>query len=124
MTRIDIETLLTIIFVLIDAWYQEKGEHLLAGKTGHKPEFGDSEMMILMVVEDYVPYPAETPYLGYIRANHGGLFPKPLDQSAKGIVYGRNVIHHDDPAGMTQALMAIVHDDETPKDAMNYIGAS
>jgi fructose-bisphosphate aldolase, class I len=28
---------------------------------------------------------------------------------ASGLVYGRNVIQHADPAGMTQALMAIVH---------------
>jgi len=24
-------------------------------------------------------------------------------------VYGRNVIQHDDPAGMTRSLMAVVH---------------
>lgn len=28
---------------------------------------------------------------------------------AAGIVYGRNVIQHDDPAGMTRRLMAVVH---------------
>jgi len=28
---------------------------------------------------------------------------------AAGIVYGRNVIQHPDPAGMTRRLMAIVH---------------
>jgi DhnA family fructose-bisphosphate aldolase class Ia len=28
---------------------------------------------------------------------------------AAGIVYGRNVIQHDDPAGMTRSLMAVVH---------------
>ena len=31
-------------------------------------------------------------------------------QGAAGIVYGRNVIQHENPAGMTRALMAIVHD--------------
>jgi fructose-bisphosphate aldolase, class I len=30
-------------------------------------------------------------------------------QGAAGIVYGRNVIQHDDPAAMTRALMAVVH---------------
>jgi DhnA family fructose-bisphosphate aldolase class Ia len=30
---------------------------------------------------------------------------------AAGIVYGRNVIQHPDPAGITKALMAIVHGD-------------
>ncbi|MBO7747659.1 aldolase [Paenibacillus sp. MWE-103] len=32
-----------------------------------------------------------------------------MRQGASGIVYGRNVIQHPDPAGMTNALMAIVH---------------
>jgi DhnA family fructose-bisphosphate aldolase class Ia len=32
-----------------------------------------------------------------------------MRQGASGIVYGRNIIHHPDPRGMTQALMAIVH---------------
>lgn len=81
MTSIDIETLLTIIYVLVDDWYQETGKHLLKGKVGRKPEFSDSEVITLLVAEDYMPYPAETQYLGYIRANHGSLFPKLLDQS-------------------------------------------
>src|SRR5690606_32906459 len=34
-----------------------------------------------------------------------------MKQGAKGIVYGRNVVQHLDPGGMTRALMAIVHDD-------------
>jgi DhnA family fructose-bisphosphate aldolase class Ia len=32
-----------------------------------------------------------------------------MEQGAAGIVYGRNVIQHADPAGMTRALMDIVH---------------
>jgi DhnA family fructose-bisphosphate aldolase class Ia len=33
-----------------------------------------------------------------------------LEQGAAGIVYGRNIIQHDDPVGMTRALMAMLHD--------------
>ena len=33
-----------------------------------------------------------------------------MQQGAAGIVYGRNVVQHDDPAGMTRALMAVVHE--------------
>ena len=33
-----------------------------------------------------------------------------MGQGAAGIVYGRNVIQHDDPAAMTKALMAMVHE--------------
>ncbi|MEM1267417.1 MAG: aldolase, partial [Pseudomonadota bacterium] len=44
-----------------------------------------------------------------------------MDQGAKGIVYGRNVIHHATPAGMTRALMAIVHDRASVADALAMI---
>lgn len=33
-----------------------------------------------------------------------------LEQGAAGIVYGRNIIQHDNPGGMTRALMAMLHD--------------
>jgi hypothetical protein len=81
MTSIDIETLLTILFVVIDDWYQSKGQYLLKGKVGRKAEFSDSEVITLMIAEEYIPYPGETQFLGYIRANHLKLFPKLLDQS-------------------------------------------
>lgn len=45
-----------------------------------------------------------------------------MKQGAKGIVYGRNVIQHPDPAGMTRALMAVVHDGATPEAALAMIG--
>ena len=44
-----------------------------------------------------------------------------MEQGASGIVYGRNVIQHENPAGMTRALMAVVHDGVTPNEAMNYL---
>ena len=44
-----------------------------------------------------------------------------IGQGARGIVYGRNVVQHDNPAGMTKALMAIVHDGATPEAAMKFI---
>ncbi|MFZ4813385.1 MAG: class I fructose-bisphosphate aldolase [Phototrophicaceae bacterium] len=46
-----------------------------------------------------------------------------MQQGAKGIVYGRNVIQHPQPAGMTRALMAVVHDGLTPDAALALIGA-
>ncbi len=45
-----------------------------------------------------------------------------MAQGARGIVYGRNVIQHADPAGMTRALMAIVHDGATPEAALAMLG--
>ena len=45
---IDIETLFTIVFVLVDDWYRAYAVYLLKGKRGAKPEFSDSEVITLM----------------------------------------------------------------------------
>jgi DhnA family fructose-bisphosphate aldolase class Ia len=44
-----------------------------------------------------------------------------MGQGASGIVYGRNVIQHRNPAGMTKALMSIVHDGASVESAMKYL---
>lgn len=44
-----------------------------------------------------------------------------IKQGAAGIVYGRNIIQHSDPAGMTRALMAIVHEGATASSAATLI---
>lgn len=44
-----------------------------------------------------------------------------MQQGVKGIVYGRNVIQHPNPAGMTRALMAIVHEKATPEEAAKFL---
>ncbi|HVT30118.1 MAG TPA: hypothetical protein VHE81_19045 [Lacipirellulaceae bacterium] len=44
-----------------------------------------------------------------------------IEQGASGIVYGRNVIQHDDPRGMIRALMAIVHENVDVQTAMTYL---
>jgi DhnA family fructose-bisphosphate aldolase class Ia len=49
---------------------------------------------------------------------------KLMKQGAAGIVYGRNIIQHADPAGMTKALMAIVHEGAKAADAAKLIHSS
>jgi DhnA family fructose-bisphosphate aldolase class Ia len=44
-----------------------------------------------------------------------------MQQGARGIVYGRNVIQHPKPGAMTRALMSIVHDDATPEQALQMV---
>lgn len=44
-----------------------------------------------------------------------------MQQGAKGIVYGRNVIQHENPPAMTRALMAIVHESATPEAALRIL---
>ena len=44
-----------------------------------------------------------------------------ISQGVSGIVYGRNIIQHRDPAGMTRALMSIVHESASAKEAAKFI---
>lgn len=81
MQSIDFPTLLTIMYVLVDDWYQENATRLLKGKAGAKPVFSDSELITLLLAQDFLPFPGETQFLGYIRANYLELFPKLVEQS-------------------------------------------
>jgi DhnA family fructose-bisphosphate aldolase class Ia len=44
-----------------------------------------------------------------------------IAQGASGIVYGRNVIQHPNPKGITRALMAMVHDGASVESALAMI---
>ena len=44
-----------------------------------------------------------------------------IGQGAAGIVYGRNIIQHENPGGMTRALMSIVHDGATAEGATKLL---
>jgi fructose-bisphosphate aldolase, class I len=46
-----------------------------------------------------------------------------MQQGAMGIVYGRNVIQHAKPTLMTKALMAIVHENAKPEQALAILEA-
>jgi DhnA family fructose-bisphosphate aldolase class Ia len=45
-----------------------------------------------------------------------------LAQGARGIVYGRNVVQHENPSGVTRALMAVLHDKASVDDALGLLG--
>jgi DhnA family fructose-bisphosphate aldolase class Ia len=47
-----------------------------------------------------------------------------IQQGAAGIVYGRNIIQHANPAGMTRALMAIVHEGATALQAAEHLAVA
>lgn len=46
-----------------------------------------------------------------------------IKQGVQGIVYGRNIIQHPNPAGITRALMAMVHDNASTAEALKLIQA-
>ncbi len=49
---------------------------------------------------------------------------KVLEQGAAGVVYGRNIIQHDKPAGITRAIMAILHEDASVDEALRVLAAA
>ncbi|HEY9769114.1 MAG TPA: IS982 family transposase [Coleofasciculaceae cyanobacterium] len=81
MNSINFESLVITIFVLVDDWYLIEGKALKGISPGAKPEMSDSEVMTLALVMDYLPFPGETQFIGFIRANYGHWFPQLLDQS-------------------------------------------
>ena len=81
MESISIVELLLVMYVIIDDWYLIEGQAILKGKAGQKPRFTDSEVITLMLAQDFIPYPGENQYIGYIKANYLELFPKLITQS-------------------------------------------
>ena len=47
-----------------------------------------------------------------------------LTEGAAGIVYGRNIIQHDNPVKITKALLAILHDGFSVDDALTLLSVS
>lgn len=47
-----------------------------------------------------------------------------LEQGASGIVYGRNIIQHERPAAITNALMGVVHQGLSVREATQLLGES
>ncbi len=47
-----------------------------------------------------------------------------LLEGASGIVYGRNIIQHPSPAGITRALMAVVHEGASVEQALELLQAT
>ncbi len=80
MTSISFGDVATIVYVLVDDWYQDYGVRLLQGKAGAKPVCTDSEVITLLLMA-FLPFPGEHPCLGFIRAHSRALFPRLLDQS-------------------------------------------
>lgn len=81
MNSIDVETLLTTILVIVNDQYQKQVKTTTLLNLGVKARMSDSKIMTLALVIDYLPFPGETQYLGFIRGNQRELFPHLLNPS-------------------------------------------
>ncbi|MYC62944.1 MAG: hypothetical protein F4X16_08955 [Caldilineaceae bacterium SB0661_bin_34] len=75
------EDLATVVYVWVDDWYQAHVADGRQGQAGAKPRCSDSEVITLLLLMDFLPFPGETQFLGFVRANHLSLFPHLLSQS-------------------------------------------
>jgi class I fructose-bisphosphate aldolase len=80
-------------------------------------------------VEDYHQVAGDVPVLvrGGGRVDDRTLLERTvavLDQGARGIVYGRNVVQHENPSGITRALMAVLHENASVEDALRLVGGA
>jgi len=69
------DMLFTLVYVLVDDWYQQEGRHLVRSRPGVKPRFSDSEVLTLEVVRDLEGQTKERRWYRTVRANWRTLFP-------------------------------------------------
>ena len=50
---------MTIVHALVDDWYQAHGVRLVQGKADARPVCGDSEVITLLLLMDFLPLPSE-----------------------------------------------------------------
>jgi len=78
---IDTETLVTVVYFIVDNWYLTEGCKYLRDKVGKKPEFTDSEMITFMILKEFLQFKSERKFLGFMHSNHSDMFPDIVDQS-------------------------------------------
>jgi len=91
------DTFLTTLYTLVDDWYQCHAPRLLAGKTGRKPLFSDSEVITLSLAQHWLGIEEEREHLRFIRHNFLPLFPRLISQGqfnrrARGLCWLTNAL--------------------------------
>jgi len=118
---VDIETLFTLVYLIVDDWVKEHPRHTV----GRKASFSDSEVLTLVLMMDFIPYPSERQYLAFIRANYLCLFPKLLDQSqfnirARGLRYSLEQLRKSWLKRLLPELLECLLLDTKPVPVLSY----
>ncbi len=74
------ETFLTTLYTIVDDWYQQHAPRLLAGKSGRKPLFSDSEVITLSIAQHWLAIADEREFLRFVQNNFLPLFPRLVSQ--------------------------------------------
>lgn len=76
MASIPLPDLLTVVYVLVDDWYQTHTLTPARTPPGRKPALSVSETVTILLAMDMVPFPSERGFLAFLRANYPTLFPQ------------------------------------------------
>ena len=69
------DTLFTVVYALVDDWYQQEGRRLVQGRPGVRPRLSDSEVLTLELVRELEGETRERRWYRRVRANWRALFP-------------------------------------------------
>jgi hypothetical protein len=81
----DLDTLITTVYVLVDDWYTANMAERIKRKTGPQPRMSDSEVLTLAVVGQWragVPWQSERGVVRYMQRHGHCWFPTMLQRSA------------------------------------------
>lgn len=81
MSSIPFSDVMTMLYVLVDDWYQATNRSSKAASPGPLPALAPSEVLTILLAMDLVPFPSERGFLGFLRSTHGDLFPTLPHQS-------------------------------------------
>ncbi len=76
-----VKAFLTTLYTIVDDWSQQHAPRLLAGKTGKKPLFSNSEVITLSLAQHWLGRNEEREHLRFICNNFLPLFPRLVSQS-------------------------------------------
>ena len=81
MNYIQLDTFLSVLYVLVDELYQSGCLPWRGPKPGPEPELSDSEVLTLTLAQQLLGFETERSFLSFAGGNLGHLFPRLLDQS-------------------------------------------
>jgi len=81
----DLDTFLTILYVLVDDWYKTSIQSQMQRRGGGKKKMSDSEILTLALAAQWragVPWQSERGMVRYMQKHGRGWFPQMLERSA------------------------------------------
>ncbi|MBI3659086.1 IS982 family transposase [Candidatus Acetothermia bacterium] len=81
MNYVQLDTFLSILYAIVDDFYQISCLPLLGPKPGPAPQLADSEVLTLTLAQQLLGFETERAFLSFAAGNLRHLFPRLLDQS-------------------------------------------